>query len=772
MNTIKGNGPGNGRKETSSMRFRSMAAVWTCGAIIMALIVGVAGSRVAVADPKAGNDSIAKAADKTLGDIRDENAKGKQERFQVLFERAKDRYSAGRYGQALVSVEDALKIYPDDKKAQYLRKKILTDSNKSRDDLLKASAETGAEDAMAAIDKDKIVQENILTYPTAENWSRVVARSAKLSNTPGVRGPIVPDWEKALKEKLEHRISFSFEHATLSEVARYLQDVTNVTIVIDPKVPIAKAPISLMAGDVKLESALNQVCRFAEVKWSMADKMIYISDRKVSDEPQLATYDVTDLMLPVRDFHADGKRDLTGGPARNPGDISVSVGFSEQDGSSEAREAHGRELIEFIKNNIAPDTWSKEEEEAGQGVNTIQYRNGRMVVSHNAKVHQEILKLLDSFRRARTVQIIVCARFIEIEKNYLEEIGVDWTGLEGGVNTISDQAQWTPVDDQGNRVPISRGGSFRGDNTLDEFGNDWSTGYLDTGTESYQGLPTGYDSVYGVIPGGYGRNPEPTQYWKDLNGDGITQPNEYFSTKRVGGPYDVGVSDVNQLGIPLGDSTTGFTSSGGLALDLAYLNAFQVRVLLDAVQKQRKGNLLTSPKLTCFNGERANIAVTTQVNYLRNIVQGTPEVGTITDGMVFEVVPYASADRRYITMEILPVMRNMTRPIRQVSVSVPEYLDDGGVSVTTSIVQLPEVTVKSVETFASVPDGGTLMLGGLSRANEQSGRATIPILGDIPILKYLFSRWGSSDTRTSLIILVRADILIQGEEEPNVGPAS
>ena len=771
MNKSKGIRPEMGRKEISSMHLRSMAAVCTCGAIIMALIIGVAGSRVAAADPKAGSDTVAKAADKTLDDIRDEKAKSKQERFQVLFDRAKDHYKAARYGQALVEVEEAIKIYPDDKKAQYLRKKILIDSNKSRDDLLKSAADAGADDVMAGMDKDRIVPGNILTYPTADNWRRVVSRAAKLSKTPGVRGSIVEDWEKALKTKLDRRISFSFENATLAEVARYLQDVTNVTIVIDPKAPIAKTPISLMADDVKLESALNQVCRFAEVKWSMADKMIYISDRKVSDEPQLATYNVTDLLLPVRDFHADGKPELTGRSLTKPGDMQVSVGFAEQDASSAARDAHGHELIEFIKNNIAPGTWCKEEE-AGQGVNTIRYRNGRLVVSHNSKVHQEILKLLESFRRARTVQIVVLARFIEIEKNYLEEIGIDWTGLEGGVNTISDRSQWTPVDDSGNLVPISRGGSFRGNDTLDEFGNDWSTGYLDTDTESYQGLPNGYDSVYGSIPDGYGRNPEPTRYWKDLNGDGVTQPNEWFSAKRVGGPFDVGMADVNHLGIALGDSSSGFTSSGGLLLDLAYLNAFQVRVLLDAVQKQRKGNILTSPRLTCFNGERANIAVTAQVNYLRNIVQGTPEIGTITDGMVFEVVPYASADRRYVTMEILPVMRNMTRPIREVTVSVPEYLDDGGVTVTTTIVQLPEVTVKSVETFASVPDGGTLLLGGLSRANEQSGTATIPILGDIPILKYLFSRWGSSDTRTSLIILVRADILIQGEEEPNVGPAS
>jgi len=47
----------------------------------------------------------------------------------------------------------------------------------------------------------------------------------------------------------------------------------------------------------------------------------------------------------------------------------------------------------------------------------------------------------------------------------------------------------------------------------------------------------------------------------------------------------------------------------------------------------------------------------------------------------------------------------------------------------------------------------------------------VPLIDDIPIIKYLFSSWGKLDSRASLIILVKADILIQGEKEPAVAPA-
>ncbi|NQT19358.1 MAG: hypothetical protein HQ592_06610, partial [Planctomycetes bacterium] len=332
-------------------------------------------------------------------------------------------------------------------------------------------------------------------------------------------------------------------------------------------------------------------------------------------------------------------------------------------------------------------------------------------------------------------------------------------------------SQHTRASDDGTLIPIARGFSVRGTDTLDEFGNSRSRGYPLGPNIDFPGLPAGIDAEFGEIGGAFRRNPEPTEYWVDINQDGVEQPNEMFPATRPSGTWDIGMANINQLGMTLGDPSTGFTNDGGMLINLALLSRYQVSMLLKAVEKQRKGNVLQAPRLTCFNGERANIAVTAQVAYLRNVTEGMPQIGTITDGIVFEVVPYASADRRYVTMEILPTLRQLTRPIRTLLVEIPEQLADGEVAITRTNIQLPEVTVKTVETFASVPDGGTLLLGGLSRANEGDARSGVPIINDIPILKFFFSHWGKSDVRSSLIILVRAKILIQGEEEPQVGPA-
>jgi len=756
------NHPPAGENEKTLRRLRFLFEACLCAAVIAGW-----NTPSGRAETSPGHSSLARAAQKAIDDADNDALAARKERFDYLFQRAKEYRKRHEYDRALVTIEQALRIFPHDDGGLFLRDKILVDSDKARDALIASAMEKGMQDAILEIDKSRIIPSHVVTYPRDEDWADVLRRSRELGNSPGVTGSVVSDWENELKEKLNKRISFSFNNASFDEITSYLQNSTGVSIVVDPRAPVGKTPIALTLDDVTLASALDLVCGFAGVKWSMADTMVYVSAGEVQERPELAIYPVTDLITPVRDFAAAGRPSPVGNVADNNSrykDFNVVVQYAKVDTSIEAQKRNGEELARFITATIAPGTWAREGE-PGSGANTIQYRNGRLVVSQTPEVHKQIRKLLASFRRARTIEITVQTRFIEIEKNYLEEIGVDWTGLEGGVNTISASAQHTPIAG-GALTPIPRGFSLRGSGTLDEFGNPWSTGYPGgSDLEDYIGLPDGYDAAYGDL-GGWLRPAEPTEYWVDVNGDGVRDANEMFPARRAGGKWDFGMANINELGMTLGDPGTGFQVSpgDGLILDLAYLSRFQVRALLEAVVKHRKGTVLTSPRITCFNGQRANVAVTTQVYYLRSVADGEPEVGTITDGVVFEVVPYASADRRYVTMEMLPTLRELS------GMTYEDIVSQGAAGIVATTIMLPEVTVRSVETFASVPDGGTLMLGGLSRASEGEGRAGIPIISDIPIPKFSFSRWGKTDNRTSLIILVRPDILIQGEREPKAGP--
>ena len=69
---------------------------------------------------------------------------------------------------------------------------------------------------------------------------------------------------------------------------------------------------------------------------------------------------------------------------------------------------------------------------------------------------------------------------------------------------------------------------------------------------------------------------------------------------------------------------------------------------------------------------------------------------------------------------------------------------------------LPELETQSVFTTVVMPDGGTILLGGLSRIRDVERRAEVPWIANIPILGFFFKEEGYSDERESLMIMLRA----------------
>ena len=80
-------------------------------------------------------------------------------------------------------------------------------------------------------------------------------------------------------------------------------------------------------------------------------------------------------------------------------------------------------------------------------------------------------------------------------------------------------------------------------------------------------------------------------------------------------------------------------------------------------------------------------------------------------------------------------------------------------------VQLPTFSFVTVTTTVSVPDGGTVLLGGIKRLNENRTERGLPILSKIPYINRLFKNVGIGRTTSSLMMMVTPRIIIQEEEE-------
>jgi type II secretory pathway component GspD/PulD (secretin) len=78
---------------------------------------------------------------------------------------------------------------------------------------------------------------------------------------------------------------------------------------------------------------------------------------------------------------------------------------------------------------------------------------------------------------------------------------------------------------------------------------------------------------------------------------------------------------------------------------------------------------------------------------------------------------------------------------------------------------LPVTSNLTVSTVVSVPDGGTVLLGGIKRLREGRNMAGVPILNKIPYISRLFKNSGVGRETESVMLMVTPRIIIQEEEE-------
>jgi type II secretory pathway component GspD/PulD (secretin) len=83
---------------------------------------------------------------------------------------------------------------------------------------------------------------------------------------------------------------------------------------------------------------------------------------------------------------------------------------------------------------------------------------------------------------------------------------------------------------------------------------------------------------------------------------------------------------------------------------------------------------------------------------------------------------------------------------------------------TGSSISAPVINSRKADTVVVVPDGQTVVIGGLMENDKVSSDSKIPILGDIPLIGTLFKRQIKNYTKTELIIFVTPHIVNAPEQ--------
>jgi len=215
-------------------------------------------------------------------------------------------------------------------------------------------------------------------------------------------------------------------------------------------------------------------------------------------------------------------------------------------------------------------------------------------------------------------------------------------------------------------------------------------------------------------------------------------------------------------------STTG--AIGGKSVT-AFYKAEDVHVLLEALQEKGYGRILARPKLLVNDNEEGTIKSEEQTSVAQiqtKIIPGTAttaptatqDVGfqSYTAGITLIITPHISkGDQLGLTITLTRTDFRL-RDATQITTVVEEEKEQ-----TASYPTPPDLLTSDVTTNVTVPDGATIILGGLERIRQSKGGTKVPLLGDIPFVGGLFRTTSNQDDQSRLYVFVRASIIRPGE---------
>ncbi len=169
--------------------------------------------------------------------------------------------------------------------------------------------------------------------------------------------------------------------------------------------------------------------------------------------------------------------------------------------------------------------------------------------------------------------------------------------------------------------------------------------------------------------------------------------------------------------------------------------------VLNALAKDSKLKIVSSPHITVADNQKAKIQVGDQVPILSQTqsVEGSA-VGIINSvqytetGVMLTVTPRVNAGGQ-VTMEINQEVSNATQT-------------------TTSTIDSPTISKRSATSTVTVKSGETIILAGLIQEQKDNANQGLPLLAKIPVIGGLFGTQKWTDNRTELIVLITPHVLI------------
>jgi len=196
----------------------------------------------------------------------------------------------------------------------------------------------------------------------------------------------------------------------------------------------------------------------------------------------------------------------------------------------------------------------------------------------------------------------------------------------------------------------------------------------------------------------------------------------------------------------------GAGTGGGLNLALSTIN---VKVLLSALQSTADANVLSEPQILTTNNQKAKIVVAQNVPF--------PTGSNLTTGGVSQV--QISRQDVGVTLELTPEILEGDRVRMDVRQEISSLAD----TPQAVLIQLgPTTNKREATTTVIVENHQTVVIGGLMRDDINNTTTKIPLLGDIPLIGWLFKYQSKHLTKANLLIFLTPHVIHDNNDLDNL----
>ena len=216
----------------------------------------------------------------------------------------------------------------------------------------------------------------------------------------------VPAWQLNLEERLAEPVTMRLDEIAGADALDLLARQANINIAMSPDVRLSSATVNLNLDSVRIDTILHWICEQIDTRWSLVDGAVYVGVDRSADvltQPYIVEsllYQPPDIPGVSFSFTLDGNNFQL--PTVDNEDLPI------------------EDLIDLMQQVVSPGRWDDD----GWGV-TI-HQNRILVVAADAATHAAVREFIRQQTSAHQAQVRFSLKWLTINDNFLEEIGVDW----------------------------------------------------------------------------------------------------------------------------------------------------------------------------------------------------------------------------------------------------------------------------------------------------------------------------------------------------------